>query len=675
LSSTQAHDDDVLIRVRGLRRVFSKGDNQVIALDHIDLDVRRGEFVSVMGPSGSGKSTFMHLLGGLDRPDGGTYTLAGQAISGLDDRDLSRIRNRRIGFVFQTFNLLGDSTAAENIALPLVYSGVPRSVRAECGRVSATAMGIGSRLNHRPSELSGGQVQRVAIARALANGPELILADEPTGNLDTHTGEEIMSIFARLHKQGSTIIMVTHDERLARYGDRIIRLVDGHVTSDERIPDSERVRPAEEHQHIEIARPPAKELTHRLDWFDLIRMGIREGLLRHLGRTALTMLGVMFGVAAVIAMSSISEGAKRKAVQQIEAMGARTVRVQARKIEGDELMRARTKGVQGLSLADADAIQSVCPAVVSLARIKRVYADVMVGQKRLTATVLATTPEYPDVTNFHHARGTFITAEDVDNALPRCVIGPAIARQAFGNNDPIGQRILIGQTSYRVVGVMESKTAGLAEMTSVSTRELDSHIYIPLSSAMLRVKRDPDAPELDEIAVLVRDAETVGDTGKLIRRILIRRHRAVEDFSLTVPEEILEARKQTQFIFNVVMISIAGISLLVGGIGIMNIMLANVTERTREIGIRRAVGAGEGEIRKQFLVEAVCISLAGGVLGILLGFIFGGGISLFADFPTAFSIPAILLAFVVSVAVGVIFGFYPAYKAARLDPIQALRYE
>ena len=669
-------DDGILIRVRGLRRVFSKGDTQVVALDHVDLDVRHGEFVSVMGPSGSGKSTLMHLLGCLDRPDDGSYVLGEHQVSGLSDRELSRIRNRRMGFVFQTFNLLGDSTAAENIALPLVYSGVPRSVRAQCGIVSATAMGIGARLNHRPSELSGGQVQRVAIARALANGPELILADEPTGNLDSHTGEEIMAIFARLHKQGSTIIMVTHDERLARYGDRIIQLVDGHIVSDERVPDHLRVTPAAEHNHIEIAKPPAEELTHRLDWFDLIRMGIREGLLRHLGRTALTMLGVMFGVAAVIAMSSISEGAKRKAVQQIEAMGARTIRVQARKIEGDELMRAHAKGVQGLSLADAAAIQDGrCPAVVGVAPIKRVYADVMVGKKKLSATVLATTPDYPEVTNFHHARGTFITADEVGLSLPQCVIGPTVARQAFGNEDPLGHSILIGDTSYRIIGVMESKTAGLTEMTSVSTRELDSHVYIPLTAAMLRVKRDPDAPELDEIAVLVRDAETVTETGKFIRRIISRRHRSVDDFALTVPEEILEARKQTQFIFNVVMISIAGISLLVGGIGIMNIMLANVTERTREIGIRRAVGAGQGEIRKQFLVEAVCISLAGGLLGILVGFIFGGGISLFADFPTAFSLPAILLAFVVSVGVGVLFGSYPAYKAAKLDPIQALRYE
>ena len=684
----EAGQDKVLIRVRKLRRVFTKGDHVVVALDDIDLDIRQGEFVSIMGPSGSGKSTLMHLLGCLDRPDGGSYLLDGQEVSGLGDVELSRIRNRRVGFVFQTFNLLSDSTAADNIALPLAYSGVPRNVRLECSAVSARAMGLGNRLSHRPSELSGGQVQRVAIARALANGPKLILADEPTGNLDTHTGEEIMAIFHRLHQQGATIVMVTHDERLAKYGDRIVRLVDGQITSEDKIPVEERVKPTAEQEHIAISEPPPEELTHRLNWFDLIRMGIQEGLLSHMGRTLLTMLGVMFGVAAVIAMSSISEGAKRSAVKQIEAMGAKTIRVQAQKLEGEQLMKARAKGVEGLNLKDAQAIgplcpalaptgtmRSVCPTVTSVAPVKVVRADVMAGTKKVQATVLATTPEYADATNYHHSQGTFITNDDIKYSYPRCVIGSAIARELFGNGDPLGRELLVGWTSYRIVGVMESKSDSGGEVKSASTAGMERHIYIPLSAALLRVMRDPDAPEIDEIAVLVNGAESVRPTGQLIQRILKRRHRDVEDFSLTVPEEILRARQQTQFIFNVVMTSIAGISLLVGGIGIMNIMLANVTERTREIGIRRAVGAGEREILKQFMIEAVSLSLAGGLVGIVVGLAFGWIITVFAKWETAFSYQAILLSFGVSVAVGVIFGIYPAYKAAKQDPIQALRYE
>ncbi len=455
MSEQVVTENSVLIRARGLRRVFHKGDIEVVALDHVDLDIRRGEFISIMGPSGSGKSTLLHLLGCLDRPDAGSYEFSGRHLSGLGDRELSRIRNRQIGFVFQTFNLLGDSTAAENIALPLVYSGVPRSIRTECGVVTARAMGLGDRLNHLPAELSGGQIQRVAIARALANGPELILADEPTGNLDTHTGDEIMAIFDRLHKQGATIVMVTHDERLARYGDRIIRLVDGNIVGDEAVTDEQRITPSDEHDHIAIAKPPSEELTHRLNWFDLIRMGVREGLLCHMGRTMLTMLGVMFGVAAVIAMSSISAGAKRKAIQQIEAMGVHTIRVQARKLEGEQLMRAHAKGVQGLSLADARAIKSVCPSVINVAPIKRVYADVVVGRKRLQATVLATTGEYADVVNFHHARGTFIGPDEVRFSQPYCVIGSGIADRGFGNEDPMGRSVMIGYTSYRVIGIME----------------------------------------------------------------------------------------------------------------------------------------------------------------------------------------------------------------------------
>jgi len=318
-------DDKILIRVRDLRRVYVKGDIEVVAVAGIDLDVREGEFVAVMGPSGSGKSTLMHLLGGLDQPTEGSYRLDGIELAELSDAELSRVRNVKVGFVFQTFNLLADSNAADNIALPLVYSGIGRQERYESSRVAADAMGLADRLTHRPSELSGGQLQRVAIARALANNPRLILADEPTGNLDTHTGTEIMAIFHRLHRQGATLIMVTHDEKLARYADRIISLRDGVIVNEEIV--TEHTYPDTEHDEIHVTPPTRPGRGHRMGWWDLIRMGLREGLWAHKLRTFLTMLGVMFGVAAVIAIVSVTQGAKIQLMEHIKAMGANTIKI------------------------------------------------------------------------------------------------------------------------------------------------------------------------------------------------------------------------------------------------------------------------------------------------------------------------------------------------------------
>ncbi len=343
-SSPPQSTSGMVIRVRNLHRVYSKGDTEVRALDGLDLDVREGEFLAIMGPSGSGKSTLMHLLGCLDQPTSGSYELDGHEVAGLDDAELSRIRNRKVGFVFQTFNLLSDNTAADNIALPLVYAGVARRERLEAAREVAEAMGLGDRLSHRPTELSGGQVQRVAIARALSTNPRILLADEPTGNLDTATGAEIMGVFHRLHRQGSTIIMVTHDQKLARYADRIISLRDGHIEGEERVAGGENGSSTPDAlkgpgpifsspREIRVVAPPAARRPHRMGWWDLICMGFREGLWAHKLRTFLTMLGVMCGVAAVIAIVAVAQGARVELERHIEAMGAKTVRLLAKPLD------------------------------------------------------------------------------------------------------------------------------------------------------------------------------------------------------------------------------------------------------------------------------------------------------------------------------------------------------
>ena len=663
----------MLIEACKARRVYHVGEHEIVALAGLDLQVEEGEFVSIMGPSGSGKSTLMHLLGCLERPSSGTYLFDGVRVDQLGDTELSRIRNRKVGFVFQTFNLLSESTVVQNVGLPLVYAGIDGRVRRERCEDAATAVGLGDRLEHRPTELSGGQVQRVAIARALVVEPKLILADEPTGNLDSTTGQEIMAVFRGLHEQGKTVVMVTHDQRLAEYADRIIRLQDGESVGEEVV--TERRQPDADVGQIRVNYVHGDVKPRDLKWRDVVRIGIREGLLAHKMRTLLTMLGVLFGVSAVIAMSSIGEGARREAIEQIRQMGANNVRVRAVQLEGQELMDARRKLSDGLTWADAQAVGTVVPTVQEAVPLKEMQMDVRLGAKKPRGRIMATTPGYQEVANFHVARGRFISDVDMKYCRPVCVLGRSIKKELFANEVAVDKRIRLGLAWYHVVGVMEGKDIPKGKIKAISTVDLNHDIYIPLSTALKRVKRNPERSEIDEISIMVRGGESVHETAEVVQAVVARRHHGVEDHQLVVPEELLRREQATQRIFNIVMGAIAGISLVVGGIGIMNIMLATVTERTKEIGVRRAVGACERDVLKQFLTEAVAISVAGGLLGITLGWAIAKVIAVAAKWKTVVSAEAVILGFGVSAGVGILFGIYPAWKAASQDPIQALRYE
>ncbi len=656
-----------VIRVRDLRRTYSKGGIEVHALDGINLEVREGEFLAIMGQSGSGKSTLMHILGGLDQATSGTYDLDGIEVSRLDDAALSDIRNRKVGFVFQTFNLLSDLSAADNIALPLVYAGVGRQERFEAARVAAESMGLGKRLSHKPTELSGGQVQRVAIARALANNPRLILADEPTGNLDTATGAEIMGIFRGLHAAGATIIMVTHDEKLARSADRIIRLSDGKIVGEELVANRPPLDPGVE--KIRPAAPPTSAGTRRMGLFDLIRMGFREGLWAHKVRTILTMIGVMFGVASVIAIVAVAEGARLELERHIEAMGANTVRLLAKKLDGDALRESRSKGNEGLSQEDAHAVaDELGDVIVRMAPMKKVNADVLAETASGDVEVWATTPEFPKIVNFRMARGSFFTESEVNYARSVCVLGDDAAKGLFGADDPVGRSVTIGRTAYDVIGVLARKP--------VSDEDFNKQIFVPLSAALRRVKSTTGSGELDRVVIAVRESSLVKPSADAAARIIKRRHFGVADVDISIPEEKLQLQQKTRKLMNMVLAAMASIALLVGGIGIMNIMLATVTERIREIGIRRAIGATQRDILKQFLTEAVGISFVGGIVGIGIGFLMGYAIAWMAELASASaSWQATVLGFGVAVFVGLAFGIYPAWTAAKQDPIQALRYE
>ena len=404
-----------------------------------------------------------------------------------------------------------------------------------------------------------------------------------------------------------------------------------------------------------------------------VRIGFK-GLMSHKLRSSLTMLGVVFGVAAVIAMVSIGEGAKSEAVEQIKLLGANNIRVKPVELHGKNLEDARRKNVRGIEVEDAHTIAELCPAVEAVAGLAEVKGKVRVGAKSPEATVMGVEPVYLEVSDAKVRDGRFIDAEDVKRGAKVCVLGEELKRELFSFDDALGKMIRVGDLWFTVVGVMERRGKGKEGKTVIEIRSLDRDVYVPVTTAFARFGHERGKP-LSEISVRVKEARFLRSTAALIRRILLRRHKEVEDFEIVVPEELLRQSQQTQHIFNVVMGCIAGISLLVGGIGIMNIMLATVTQRTREIGIRRSLGACERDVLEQFLIECVTLSMTGGVLGVLLGLILSRSITSYADWPTIVSPAVIVLAFGVSVMTGIVFGIYPATKAARLDPVEALRYE
>ena len=653
-----------VIQLNNIKKEYQLGSQTIPVLHGIDLSIEEGEFVSIMGPSGSGKSTLMNILGCLDRPSEGSYILHNCRVDSLNDNELSQIRNQKIGFVFQSFNLLSDSTALQNISLPLIYRGINRRQRKDNSRTAAEGLKIGHRVHHKPTELSGGQAQRVAIARALIGNPALILADEPTGNLDSKTGKEIIDIFLRLHQEGNTIVMVTHDERLAQVADRIIRISDGKVVKDEKIQIPNTTHKEQEMENNE-------KFIVGLRWLDLFLISIKEGLLSHPLRTFLTMLGVLFGVAAVIAMIAINEGARQKSIEQIQQMGLHNIRLRSLEMSQEELREARKNLSMGLNIDDLESIQTI-PTVKFAVPIRIVNAEISLDGKKPKGRILATTSVYQKVANFYVDRGRFL--DNYDNRYFRrvCVLGQSMKKQLFANEEALGKKIYLGSEVFVIVGVMEGKNAPQGVVKAVSAHDLNNNVYIPLSSAKKRFKSTFLANELDEISIMVNNAKQVKPTSALISKMISQRHREVNDFEIVVPEELLRQSRKTQEIFDIVMVCIASISLIVGGIGIMNIMLATVTERIREIGIRRAIGASRRDILKQFLIEALVISMAGGILGVVCGWIFTIVLSASTGWQTVISTLSIILGVGVSTVVGIIFGIYPAWKAALLDPIKAL---
>ncbi|KFE46789.1 MacB family efflux pump subunit [Pseudomonas congelans] len=653
-----------LIDLRGIRKSYGGGDSPLVnVLRGIDLSIHAGEFVAIVGASGSGKSTLMNILGCLDRPTSGEYLFAGENVAELGSDELAWLRREAFGFVFQGYHLIPSGSAQENVEMPAIYAGTPAAERHARAAALLDRLGLASRTGNRPHQLSGGQQQRVSIARALMNGGHIILADEPTGALDSHSGAEVMTLLDELASQGHVVILITHDREVAARAKRVIEISDGLVISDT-------ARDASEVQHsVNPGALQAVDLRKRLSegsgsrgaWkgelLDALQAAWRVMWINRF-RTALTLLGIVIGVASVVVMLAVGEGSKRQVMAQMSSFGSNIIY-----LNGKAPNPRAPKGV--ISLEEVAALGEL-PEVKMIMPVNGGQAGVRYGNVDHSSYVGGNDTHFPAIFNWPVVEGSYFSEADEQNAAAVAVIGYKVRQKLFGEHtDPVGQYILIENVPFQVVGVLQEKGATSGDLDS------DNRIAIPYSSASIRLFGTQD-PEY--ITIATRDANNVKQAEQSIRNLLQQLHHGKQDYELTNNAAMIQAEARTQNTLSLMLGSIAAISLLVGGIGVMNIMLMTVRERTREIGIRMATGARQSDILRQFLTEAVMLSVVGGLAGIVLALGMGAAL-LLSKVAVAFTLPAVAGAFACALTTGVIFGFMPARKAARLDPVAALTSE
>lgn len=753
---------EVLLELKNVRRAYKSGDAEVEVLHGINLSVRKGEMLAIIGPSGSGKSTLMNIIGCLDTPSSGNYFVMGKDTHNMLHDELTSLRRDFFGFIFQRYHLLGHLCARENVQVPSVYAGVPKKKRDERALKLLEDLGLSHRSEYRPAQLSGGQQQRVSIARALMNGGRIILADEPTGALDSKSGRDVMNTLQELNSQGHTVIIVTHDPRIAACAKRVISIEDGNITSDviNEHPakfelhmdgsneDTQACKQAASHDessgkaqggkptstnepqtHAPVmheasiapsmhasSHDPSKHVpsqtpgmhapshderdeqysrvaTHTTaartststqetadtlfaygskgnpwlfklhaytDRFKEAFVMAYRAMLSNRMRTLLTMLGIIIGIMAVVTVVALARGASEQIISNIAAMGTNTITVYPGQRMGD----VRRGRIQTLTPRDLNALQGQ-PFVDSVSATVQTNALLRRGQKEANATIQGVSSEMFRVYGLALKKGRLFNEIELKSNAQVGVIDDNTAKLFFATEDPLGKTIIIGKVVIRVIGV-------LAKSDSWVIRGTNPTVFIPYTSVMTRLVNQN---YLSSIVLRINDGFAAPVAEHAIKSILVTRH-GREDFFMQSSDTIMKSIENATRTFTLMISAIAVISLVVGGIGVMNIMLVSVTERTKEIGIRMAVGAGRGDILSQFLIEAVMVCLIGGLLGVVLSYIAGHLIMHFApNIVLSYSLTSVIAAVMTSSVIGIVFGFMPARSASRLNPIDALARE
>lgn len=646
-----------IMEVSGLIREFPAGEEKVRVLHGIDLTIYEGEMVAIIGQSGSGKSTLMNILGCLDQASAGSYKIYGKPVDQLTPDELAKLRREHFGFIFQRYHLLGDINAQANVAVPAVYAGMPIAERDKRAKQLLTDLGLAEKTQNRPTQLSGGQQQRVSIARALMNGGDVILADEPTGALDSKSGKDVMAILRNLNAKGHTIIMVTHDPSIAAQAERVIEIKDGYILKDyytEHEFDKSQ-------QSEKITFPKKVGITAFLDRLqEAFKMSLLA-MKAHKMRTLLTMLGIIIGIASVVSVVGLGQGSQQKILSDISSLGTNTLTVRDGYRFGDPRRRYHDNNLtddDANAVAEQPYVESVSPQVGTSVTSRYKNTEV-------SANVSGVGSGYFAVTGQKIKSGQNFSNDDIKNMTQDIILDDNAVKSYFPNGEnPLGEVILVGSIPARVVGVLQKSDQAFGPSSDTPT------LYMPYSTVMRKMLGKDN---VDAFVVLIKDSISTSAAEAAVTDLIEQRH-GTDDFRVQNSDSIRQTIESTTSTMTLLISSIAIISLIVGGIGVMNIMLVSVTERTSEIGVRMAVGARQSDILQQFLIEAILVCILGGVLGLCLAFAIGYAINSFAggNFQVIYSTTSIVSAVICSTLIGVIFGFIPARNAARLNPVDAL---
>ena len=654
-----------MLELVDVHRTYLIGESTVYALRGVSLTIEQGEFVAIMGASGSGKSSLLQILGLLDNPDKGEYRIFGNNVNTMSEDEQAGVRNNVAGFVFQQFHLLKRMDIVDNVRLPYIYSGIKGSFRQEAIE-RLKMVGLEQRIDHTPNQLSGGEQQRVAIARALVRDPLIIFADEPTGNLDTKNSGEIMKILQGLHAEGKTIIMVTHETDIAAYARRVITMRDGVIITDERKPGMEASIAAVAESGFDIHGAGKGSLWQDGRFIGFIAQAF-QAILANKMRSFLSVLGILVGVASVIAMMALGEGAKASMQEQLKSMGSNMLSIRA----GSAKIRGAAQGagaVARFTFPDVEEIASLHTLVKNASGVVNGAGRIVFGNKNWSTNLTGVGYDYGTMRAALPTVGRWFTREEIQTREKVAIIGVTVVKELFGTTNPLGKTVKINRINFTIIGIAPAK--GFS-----GPQDEDDIVIIPVNTAMYRVL---GKNYLSGIFVEVASPTLIEKTKSDISALIRKRHRLKEDddsFNIRDMTEIQKMLSSTTQTMSLLLGSIAAISLVVGGIGIMNIMLVSVTERTREIGLRKAIGARKNDIMLQFLVESVGMTVSGGFIGIVLGIGISLILSYFAGWSVITSPISVVLATAFSALTGIFFGLWPARKAAALKPVEALRYE